>query len=129
MGTCVLVMMVRYGHAVCPCGLLRNPGAAARGIVEKTTKRRSGGGKLTLGWGAGAGVDASRGTDVERQATYSLEPNLKANISKVIDGLIASGDVKTLPMSDTVLSRDDLVEIEGRTRITACPGRILCYRV
>ncbi|PGH48127.1 hypothetical protein [Streptomyces sp. Ru87] len=89
-------------------------------IVEKTTKRRSGGGKLKLGaGGTAAGVDASKGSDVERQATYSLEPNLKAKISKVIDGLISNDAVKTRPTPDTVLGRDDLVEIEGITRITA----------
>ncbi|MFB7678279.1 hypothetical protein ACFC26_43490 [Kitasatospora purpeofusca] len=89
-------------------------------IVEKTTKRRSGGGKLKLGaGGAAAGLDASRGSDIERQATYSLEPNMKAKISKVIDGLLAEGAVKTRPGRDDVLGRDDLVEIEGTTRITA----------
>jgi hypothetical protein len=89
-------------------------------IVEKTTNRRSGGGKLKLGAGAmGAGAEASRGSDVERQSTYSLEPNSKAKISKVIDSLIAMGAVKSRPTQETVLARDDLVEIEGITRITS----------
>ncbi|MGQ4344023.1 DUF6414 family protein [Streptomyces sp. SAS_275] len=89
-------------------------------IVEKTTRRRSGGGKLKLGTGAAsAGVDASRGSDIERQSTYSLEPSLKANISKVIDGLMAIEAVKTRPAPGTVLALDDLVEIAGTTRITA----------
>ncbi|WP_330328284.1 hypothetical protein OHS33_37345 (plasmid) [Streptomyces sp. NBC_00536] len=89
-------------------------------IVEKTTRRRSGGGKLKLGVGAAAaGVDASRGSDVERQSTYSLDPSLKAKVSRVIDTLIADGAVRTRPGADGVLARDDLVEVEGITRITA----------
>ncbi|MEU7067678.1 hypothetical protein [Streptomyces sp. NPDC046161] len=88
-------------------------------IVEKTVRRRSGGGKLGLG---PAGLDASVGRDVERQATYSLEPNVKANVSKAIDGLIRQGAVRVVtsrPEAIEVLGRDELVEIEGNTRITA----------
>jgi hypothetical protein len=79
-------------------------------IVEKTTNRRSGGGKLKLGAGGmGAGAEASRGSDVERQSTYSLESNSKAKISKVIDSLIEMGAFKSRPTPETVLARDDLV--------------------
>lgn len=85
-------------------------------IVETTTKRRSGGGKFSLG---AAGVDASGGSDVQRQTTYSLEPREKATVSKVIDGLIGKDAVISRPDATTVLTRDALVEIEGRTRITA----------
>ncbi|MEU0213823.1 hypothetical protein ABZ281_01430 [Streptomyces sp. NPDC006265] len=85
-------------------------------IVETTTKRRSGGGKFNLG---AAGVDASGGSDVQRQATYSLEPREKATVSKVIDGLIGKDAVISRPDATTVLTRDALVEVEGTTRITA----------
>ncbi|WP_406490482.1 hypothetical protein OHB06_51750 [Streptomyces sp. NBC_01604] len=85
-------------------------------IVETSTKRRSGGGKFSLG---AAGVDASGGSDVQRQATYSLEPREKATVSKVIDALIDQDAVISRPNATTVLTRDALVEIEGTTRITA----------
>lgn len=86
-------------------------------IVEKTVRKRSGGGKAGI---SGFGVDASVGTDVEYQSTYSLEPKEKATVSKVIDSLITTAAaVKVNPDGDTALSKDDLVEIEGNTRITA----------
>jgi hypothetical protein len=85
-------------------------------IVEKTVRKRSGGGKASF---SGLGVDASRGTDVEYQSTYSLRPQEKATVSKVIDALIAADAVKVDPDGDTALGKDDLVEIEGNTRITA----------
>lgn len=85
-------------------------------IVEKTVRKRSGGGKVGL---SGAGVDASAGTDVEHQSTYSLEPKEKATVSKVIDSLIRADAIKVSPDSETALGKDDLIEIEGLTRITA----------
>lgn len=86
-------------------------------IVEKSVRRRSGGGKLNVP-GLGA-ADASVGRDVEFQSSYRLEPREKATVSKVIDGLINEGAVRVEPDGDTPLSKDDLVEIEGTTRITA----------
>ncbi|WP_042401369.1 DUF6414 family protein [Streptacidiphilus carbonis] len=85
-------------------------------IVEKTVRKRSGGGKLGT---SGIGLEGSLGTDVEYQSTYALNPKEKATASKVIDSLIRTGTVKINPGPDTVLSKDDLVEIEGHTRITA----------
>jgi hypothetical protein len=85
-------------------------------IVEKTVRKRSGGGKAGM---SGLGVNASAGTDVEHQSTYSLKPKEKATVSKVIDALITTAAVKVNPDGDTALSKDDLIEIEGRTRITA----------
>lgn len=85
-------------------------------IVEKTVRKRSGRGKAGL---SGFGVDASAGTDVEYQSTYSLEPKEKATVSKVIDSLITNAAVKVNPDSDTALCKDDLIELEGNTRITA----------
>lgn len=68
---------------------------------------------------SGLGVTASAGTDIEYQSTYSLMPKQKATASKVIDSLIIAEAVKTNPDGETVLGRDDLVEIQGMTRITA----------
>ncbi|MFJ9923712.1 hypothetical protein ACIRSF_30945 [Streptomyces rubiginosohelvolus] len=86
-------------------------------IVEKTVRKRSGAGKAGI---SGFGVDASLGTDVEYQSAYSLEPKEKATVSKVIDSLIgAAAAVKVDPDGNTVLGKDDLVEVEGITRITA----------
>ncbi len=85
-------------------------------IVEKTVRRRSGGGKVGV---SGLGVDASAGTDIEYQSTYSLKPKEKATASKVIDSLIIAEAVKINPDGETVLGRDDLIEIQGMTRITA----------
>ena len=86
-------------------------------IVEKTTRKRSAGGKVNVP-GIG-GADKSAGSDVEYQSTYSLEPREKATVSKVIDQLIADHAVKVDPDEHTSLSKDDLIEIEGLTRITA----------
>jgi hypothetical protein len=85
-------------------------------IVEKTVRKRSGGGKAGI---SGLGIDASIGTDIEYQSTYTLAPKEKATASRVIDALIAEDAVKVNPDGETALGRDDLVEIEGMTRITA----------
>jgi hypothetical protein len=85
-------------------------------IVEKTVRKRSGGGRVGT---SNVGMDASAGTDVEYQSTYILEPKEKATVSKVIDRLITTGAVKVSPGGDTALGKDDLIEIEGNTRITA----------
>ncbi len=84
-------------------------------IVEKTVRKRSGGGKAGL---SKFGVNASTETDVEYQSTYSLAPKEKATVSKVIDALIADGAIKLDPDGNTPLSKDDLIQIEGNTRIT-----------
>lgn len=85
-------------------------------IVEKTIRKRSGGGKAGVG---GVGLSASAGTDIEQQSTYSLQPKEKATVSKAIDALIRIKAVKVNPDGETVLGKDDLVEIEGSTRITS----------
>ena len=85
-------------------------------IVEKTTRKRSGGGKAGV---SGLGLDASVGTDVERQSTYTLAPREKATVSRVIDSLVGEGAVKVDPDEHTPLSKDDLVEVDGTTRITS----------
>ncbi|AUI50610.1 DUF6414 family protein [Arthrobacter crystallopoietes] len=85
-------------------------------IVERTIRKRTGGGKIGM---SGLGLDASAGTDVEHQTSYSLEPKEKATVSKVIDSLIKADAVKINLDGNAVLGKDDLVEIEGLTYITA----------
>lgn len=85
-------------------------------IVEKTVRKRSGGGKAGL---SGLGLDASVGIDIEFQSTYTLAPRQKAIVSKVIDSLITEDAIKVNPGEHTSLSKDDLVEVEGCTRITS----------
>ncbi len=85
-------------------------------VVEKTVRKRSGGGKVGV---SGIGIDASAGTDIENQSTYSLQPKEKATVSKVIDALMHADGVKVNPGGEAILSKDDLVEIGGLTRITA----------
>ncbi|UKA52228.1 hypothetical protein LFT48_21995 (plasmid) [Arthrobacter sp. FW305-123] len=85
-------------------------------VVEKTVQRRGGGGKIAL---SGIGFDATGATDAEYQSTYSLQPKEKATVSKVIDALIRSRAIVTDLSDETVLSKDDLIEIEGNTQITS----------
>lgn len=85
-------------------------------IVEKTTRKRAGGGKAAI---SGLGVDGTRGTDVEHQSTYTLAPKQKATVSKVIDSLMADGAVQVDPDGHSSLSKDDLIELDGTTRITS----------
>lgn len=85
-------------------------------VTERTTKKRSGEGRI----GAGSiGASGTIGKDVEYQSTYRLAPTEKAVVSRAIDALVGAGAVKVNPDGGTSLSRDDLVEMEGRTRITA----------
>ncbi len=84
-------------------------------IVEKTTRKRSGGGKVGM---SGFGADVAAGSDVEYQSTYALAPREKATTSKVIDELLRI-DAVTCPSAKTALTKDLPVEVEGRTRITA----------
>lgn len=84
-------------------------------VVEKTVRKRSGGGKLGA---SGVGVEASAGRDVEYQASYSLEPNVKATVNKVIDALIHAGAVNLSPGDQDALTKDSVVELEGSARIT-----------
>ena len=86
-------------------------------IVEKTTSKRSASGKASLP-GVG-GASAGLGRDVELQSTYTLTPSHKATVSKLIDSLIKDGEVKVNPDEETPIGKDDLVELDGRTRITA----------
>lgn len=84
-------------------------------VVEKTIRKRSGGGKVGL---SGVGVQASAGRDVEYQESYSLEPKIKATVNKVIDALIRAGAVEIGPGDQDPLTKDAMVELEGSARIT-----------
>lgn len=85
-------------------------------IVERTTRKRSGGGKVGM---AGVEIDGSRGTDIEFQSSYTLKPRQKATVSRVIDSLMEMGAITSNPDGTTTLSKDDLVEVEGTTGITS----------
>lgn len=84
-------------------------------VVEKTVRKRSGGGKVGA---SGMGLEASAGTDVEYQASYSLEPKVKATVNKVIDALVRDGAVDIRPGDQDALTKDGVVELEGCARIT-----------
>lgn len=86
-------------------------------IIEKTTRRRATGGKLNLP-GVG-GADGNLGTDVEYQTTYRMDPRQKATTSKIIDQLMRIDAVKVSPDANTVIAKDDLLEVEGTARITS----------
>jgi hypothetical protein len=86
-------------------------------IVERTTSKRSASGKASVP-GVG-GASAGVGRDVEVQSTYTLTPSHKATVSKLIDALIANDAVKINPDGKTPIGKDDLVELDGRARITA----------
>lgn len=86
-------------------------------VVATTTRKRQGGGKVALP--AVGGANVSLGSDVAFQSSYSLRPSEKATVSKIIDSLIGAGVVTQHPDASTVLSKDDLVEVEGTTRLTA----------
>lgn len=85
-------------------------------IVEKTVRKR--GGTAALGV-AGASVGANVGRDIEFQASYSLSPNDKATVSRVIDGLHLAGVVGATA-GVTPLARGELLELEGDARMTGC---------
>lgn len=84
-------------------------------VVERSTKKRSANAKA--GWGA-LGARGELGKDVELQTSYTIAPNEKATVSKVIDRLIADGHT-VLDVPDATLKKDDLVEVEGKLRLTA----------
>lgn len=84
-------------------------------VVEKAVKKRSAGAKV--GWGAISG-GGELGNDVELQTSYTIAPNEKASVSRVIDGLIAAGHTVEVS-SEATLQKDDIVQIEGRVRLTA----------
>lgn len=84
-------------------------------IVEKTVRERGAQAKASI---TGIGASGSAGRTVEYQATYDLTPTLKSTVSKLIDSLISQGAVKPVEPEGS-LSKDDLVELEGATRITA----------
>lgn len=86
-------------------------------IVEKTVRKVSGGGRVSVA-GIGA-ANAGMGTDVEYQSTYTLSPSQKATASRIIDSLISTGAARIDPDEQSPLSKDDLLEIEGSTRVTA----------
>jgi hypothetical protein len=84
-------------------------------IVEKTVRKRTGGGKVGI---SRFGANASTESDFEYQSTYHLEPKEKATVSKVIDALIEDEVINVDPTGTTTLSKDDLVQIEGVMRVT-----------
>ncbi len=83
-------------------------------VVEKATKRRSAGAQVALGVLSGGG---ELGKDVELQTSYTIAPNEKVSVSRVIDGLIADHTVEVSP--EATLQKDDIVQIEGQVRLTA----------
>lgn len=93
-------------------------------IVEKSVHKRSAGGTLGV---SKLGITAAAGNDVEYQSTYQLAPREKATVSRVIDALVHQEAIKLNPDENTPLSKDDMVEVEGLTRITAASlaGKIL----
>jgi hypothetical protein len=92
------------------------PVPLAAEIVERTVSKR--GGTASLGV-AGASVGANVGRDIEFQASYSLSPNDKATVSRVIDGLHVTGVVGA-NAGGSPLVRGELLELEGDARITGC---------
>lgn len=89
----------------------------AEEIVEKNRSQRRAGAKLGV---SGAGVDAGGARDIETQSTYRLEPQQRATVSKIIDGLHRADVIKTNDvLADAAVQKDDLVELEGTVRVTA----------
>lgn len=84
-------------------------------VVERAVKKRAASAKASLG-GFGAGGELGR--DVELQTSFTIAPNEKASVSKVIDGLIAGGHTVEASGGAT-LTKDDIVEVEGLVRLTA----------
>lgn len=84
-------------------------------VVEKAVKKRSANAKASF---AGIGGGGELGKDVERQTSFTIAPNEKASISKVIDGLIAGGHTVEVS-NDATLKKDDIVEVEGQVLLTA----------
>ena len=85
-------------------------------IVEKAVKKRSGGGAIKV---PGLDANAAAGRDVEFQSTYTLAPKEKATVSKVIDGLTQGSAIAVNPDQTQALTKDLVIELDGRTRITA----------
>lgn len=88
--------------------------APSKKIVEKSTKKSSAGIAAPFGITAQAGL----GKSIEFQSSYTITPSEKASVSKVIDGLIASGNVVTAS-PDATLAKDYIAEVEGNIRLTA----------
>jgi hypothetical protein len=84
-------------------------------IVETSRTKRNAGGSVGL---TGINVRGGGGTEVDYQSSYRLEPNTKATISRVIDALQHDGVLISNPDGATSVARDDLVEVDGLTRIT-----------
>jgi hypothetical protein len=83
-------------------------------VVETEIRKGSVGGSASLG---PIRADGTRGRDIEIQTSYKLEPNTKAVVSSVIDGLINGGSVMRDRDTDC-LSKDQLVEFVGTSRLT-----------
>lgn len=83
-------------------------------IVQKTVNQRAGSAKI--GYGS-LGAGGSKGTEVEFQSSYTLNPTQKATVSKVIDGLIRD-NVVSLGHDGPPLVKDELIELDGRARMT-----------
>lgn len=92
-------------------------------ITERTVKNRKGGGKLGFGKSE---VGGERGTEVEVQTSYTLAPNQKAAVSKVLDRLIAEEHVVSAS-GDTTLHKDLPLVLEGTAHLTTASvaGKLL----
>lgn len=83
-------------------------------IVETTVSQR--GGKAQVGYGP-LSAGGAKSSEVELQSSYVITPSQKATVSKVIDSLIHE-KVVSLAHKETAFVKDDLIEIDGITRIT-----------
>jgi hypothetical protein len=84
-------------------------------IVETASTRRTAGGSVGL---SGLGLSGDRGTTVEYQSSYRLEPTARSTASRIIDALTHEGILMVEPKEEQPLSINDLVELEGLTTLT-----------
>ncbi|MFJ1511850.1 hypothetical protein [Cellulosimicrobium funkei] len=83
-------------------------------ITERTVKNRKGGGKLGFG---NSEVGGERGSEIEVQTSYTLAPNQKAAVSKVLDKLVVTNEVFTAS-DDAVPVKDRPYVLEGTAQLT-----------
>lgn len=86
----------------------------AENVVARTVNKGSGKGQAGLG---GVSVGGSKESEVEFQSSYSLTPNGKATVSKIIDRLIKD-ECAVVVEKETIITKDLLVELDGKTRMT-----------
>ncbi|MBE7702073.1 hypothetical protein H9623_17420 [Oerskovia sp. Sa1BUA8] len=92
-------------------------------ITERTMKNRKGGGKLGF---KGSELGGERGTEIEVQTSYTLAPNQKAAVSKVLDQLSHGGHVQA-PSAGLALHKDTALVLEGAAHLTTASvaGKLL----